>query len=215
MARSNKYASLNFNDIYEKRSATATSPNSSSSQATANHSSKTVISNSRIHGHMLVLSRPTPKPIAIPQSQPGPIQHQAKSLSPTPATSLSSSPADRARPESESDFISLRPQGRTGSSPIISSPSLGSPSSTISPLQSPVSKSDRFVPPHLRPGFKGREEKPGGRGGGGPRYGHSVCFPDPHGEDGRPKSGGGHDSMRTTGGEGKFSDFMNRPGSSG
>lgn len=112
MARSNKYASLNFNDIYEKRSATATSPNSSSSQATANHSSKTVISNSRIHGHMLVLSRPTPKPIAIPQSQPGPIQHQAKSLSPTPATSLSSSPADRVRPESESDFISLRPQGR-------------------------------------------------------------------------------------------------------
>ncbi|XP_019159359.1 PREDICTED: uncharacterized protein LOC109156034 [Ipomoea nil] len=215
MARSNKYASLNFNDIYEKRSATATStsPNSSSSPATANHS-KTVISNSRIHGHMLVLSRPTPKPIAIPQPQPGPIQHQAKakSLSPTPAASLSS-PADRAPPEPESDSISLRPQGRTGSSPIISSPSLASPSSAISPLQSPVSKSDRFVPPHLRPGFKRREEKPGGRGSSGPH--RSVSFPDPHGEDGRPKSVGGHDTMRTTGGEAKFPDFMNRPGSSG
>ncbi|MCD7459227.1 hypothetical protein HAX54_040356 [Datura stramonium] len=196
MARTNKYTSLNFNDIYEKKttsnSATSGRPNSSSSSASSSsfRSPSKIISNSRIHGHMLVLSRPTPKPISIPQPQPLPIQQQPKLQSPT----------DQIR--AESDSISLRPQGRTGSGPTNTLSS--SPVNPPSPLQSPLPKSNRFVPPHLRPGFVGREEKPvpdvakGGQGvrarpevGAGHHHhqGHLGSSPSRYGENGRPKSG--------------------------
>ncbi|KAJ8532136.1 hypothetical protein K7X08_012059 [Anisodus acutangulus] len=91
---------------------------------------------------MLVLSRPNPKPISIPQPQPQPLPIQQQ-------------PPDQIR--AESDSISLRPQGRTGSG---SGPLSSSPVNPPSPLQSPLPKSNRFVPPHLRPGFVGREDKP-------------------------------------------------------
>ncbi|OIT00155.1 PREDICTED: uncharacterized protein LOC109228717 [Nicotiana attenuata] len=218
MARTNKYTSLNFNDIYEKKTTSSSSATSgrphSSSSSSFNGPNKTIISNSRIHGHMLVLSRPTPKPISIPQPQPQPlpIQQQPKLQS----------PPDQSR--AESDSISLRPQGRTGSGPTTTLSS--SPVNPPSPLQSPLPKSNRFVPPHLRPGFVGREEKPvpDGQGvrarpevGPGPHRqgGHLGSSPNRYGENGRPKSGGGYERMRRGFGEADAVDFMNRPSSSG
>lgn len=208
MARSNKYTSLNFNDIYEKKSspsaaAAAANRPYSSSPSSSTSSNKTVISNSRIHGHMLVMSRPTPKPISIPQPQTNPIEQHHKLQSPP------------EKSPSNSDSISLRPQGRTGSGPVISSNTLLSPVKPSSPLQSPLPKSDRFVPPHLRPGFVGREEKlttdfqkGRGRGEFGGRLIHTVP------ENGRPKSGGGYERTGTSR-EGQSVISMNRPSSSG
>ncbi|KAK6120703.1 hypothetical protein DH2020_045555 [Rehmannia glutinosa] len=160
---------------------------------------------------MLVLSRPAPKPISIPQKPEN--KDKASSVS-------STSPTDQAPSDSEPDLISLRPQGRTGSIPVLNTSPLPSP---VSPLPS---KSDRFVPPHLRPGFVGREEKPGselvkaGQGSikvkpelrvhrpgqfQGPGYNGLETI------DGRPKSGGGHEPMR----RGRELADLNRPGSSG
>ncbi|KAF3657698.1 putative optic atrophy 3 protein -like protein [Capsicum annuum] len=196
MARTNKYTSLNFNDIYEKKATnnssikSNSSSSSSSSSLSSSFNNKTIISNSRIHGHMLVLSRPTPKPISIP------IQQQNKCQTSPDQIRAQSNPDPNPKP----DPISLRPQGRTGS---------GS-TTPVSPLQ----KSNRFVPPHLRPGFVGREEKPvpvqGVRGRpeshqGSPRYG----------ENGRPKSGGGYERMRRGFSEADSVNFVNRPSSSG
>ncbi|CAI9784406.1 unnamed protein product [Fraxinus pennsylvanica] len=232
MARSNKYTSLNFNDIYDKKlnnnNNSRTSNNSSaksfsSSGASFANPSKTIISNSRIHGHMLVLSRPSPKPISIPVRQS--IEQQENEDKGSVICSLT--PPDRARSDLEPDLISLRPQGRTGSTPAISSSPLPSPES---PFLSPV-KTNRFVPPHLRPGFVGKQEKPGleivkgvppggfkGRqdlGGHRPGQvqdpGHYGSSPNRFVEDGRPKSGGGYERMRR-GGEPAD---LNRPGSSG
>ncbi|XP_010555858.1 PREDICTED: vegetative cell wall protein gp1 [Tarenaya hassleriana] len=94
----------------------------------------------RPHGRMLVVSRPSPKPLT----------------SPTPTTPPTTDQAP-------SDQISLRPLGRTGPGPspsLLTSP-LRNPevASPVHPVESP--KPDRFVPPHLRPGFVGREAKPG------------------------------------------------------
>ncbi|XP_059284544.1 uncharacterized protein LOC132037913 [Lycium ferocissimum] len=206
MARTNKYTSLNFNDIYEKKTKPTSRPNSSSSSSSSSNN-KTIISNSRIHGHMLVLSRPTPKPISVPQPEPGPIHQQQPNKLQSPLRD------QKTRAEPESDSISLRPQGRTGSGSgqaIVSS----------SPLQSPLQKSSRFVPPHLRPGFVGREEKPvpgqGVRGrpevvGPGPGPGiHQHHHNQGNRENGRPKSGGGYERMNRD-----SVNFMNRPRSSG
>lgn len=216
MARTNKYTSLNFNDIYEKKTASTNSgkPNSSSSSSFDSRS-KTIIANSRIHGHMLVLSRPTPKPISIPQTEPLSIQQQPKLQS----------PSDQIR--AESDSISLRPQGRTASGSTNTLPS--SPGNPTSPLQSPLPKSNRFVPPHLRPGFVGREEKPdvvkGGQGVRGRpevgavhhhhHQGYLGSSPNRYGENGRPKSGGGYERMRRGFSEADSVNFVNRPRSSG
>lgn len=213
MARSNKYTSLNFNGIFEKKLSSNNQPtgNNSSAKSFANQKT-TALSNSRIHGHMLVLSRPAPKPISIPQK---PENKDEGSFVP------STSPPVQVQPDSEPDSISLRPQGRTGTGPLLNS---------SSPLPSPVSpspsKSDRFVPPHLRHGFVGREEKPGSefvKGGpgsskvkpelGGSRpaqfqgtrhYGLETTYQ-------RPKSGGGHEPIR----RGRDLVDLNRLGSSG
>ncbi|KAA8524306.1 hypothetical protein F0562_010729 [Nyssa sinensis] len=213
MARTNKYASLNFNDIYEKKNINPNNkrPSSSSSLPSASssltNSSKTIISNSRIHGNMLVLSRPSPKSIPQPSAF----------LSPPP---LPQPPAIPDQTRFESDSISLRPLGRTGSGPSISL----IPSTSPKPDKElpPSPKLDRFVPPHLRPGFVGREERlvpefqkqPGVRSRefGVHGQGH-FGSPNRHGEDGRPKSGGGYERMRMVG----DSDLMemNRPASSG
>ncbi|KAL3364098.1 hypothetical protein AABB24_013047 [Solanum stoloniferum] len=225
MARTNKYTSLNFNDIYEKKttpnSATSGKSNSSSSSSFDSRN-KTIISNSRIHGHMLVLSRPTPKPISIPQTQTIPIQQQPKLQSP--------SPPDQIRAGAESDSISLRPQGRTGAGPTTTTTLSSSPVNPPSPLQSPLPKSNRFVPPHLRPGFVGREEKPVpdvAKGGQGVRgrpevgawqhhhQGYLGSSPNRYGENGRPKSGGGYERMRRGFSEADSVNFVYRPSSSG
>lgn len=173
---------------------------------------------------MLVLSRPTPKPIAIPQTQPIPIQQQPKLQSPSAPDQI------RAGAGAESDSISLRPQGRTGAGPTTTTSLSSSPVNPPSPLQSPLPKSNRFVPPHLRPGFVGREEKPvpdvakGGQGvrarpevGGGQHYhqGYLGSSPNRYGDNGRPKSGGGYDRMRRGFSEADSVNFVNRPSSSG
>lgn len=96
-----------------------------------------------------------------------------------------------------------------------------------SPLPSPVSplpsKSDRFVPPHLRPGFVGKEEKPGSellKGGfkgkpdfRGPRPSQIQDTGNYRSEtvNGRPKSGGGYEPVI----RGRELSDLNRPVSSG
>ncbi|XP_052178155.1 uncharacterized protein LOC127791959 [Diospyros lotus] len=203
-SRANKYASLNFNDIYDKKKIAGASSASSPSSPLSSPTSRTVLSNSRIHGHMLVLSRPSPKPIAqlSPPLPSSPRQQQRE----RPA-------GIRDQIRSEEDTISLRPLGRTGSPLTLPKPEK---EFSASPCPSPSTKPDRFVPPHLRPGFAGREEKPGfelqkqqgvrSREIGGHR-------PNRLGEDGRPKSGGGYERVRRVG----DSDLMemNRPGSIG
>ncbi|KAH6775382.1 hypothetical protein C2S52_012943 [Perilla frutescens var. hirtella] len=211
MARSNKYTSLNFNGVFEKKLSNnnQSAANSPSSAKSFSNQSKTVLSNSRIHGHMLVLTRPSPKPISIPQKSE--IKEQVSPASPTPSPPP---PSDPIKVGSEPDSISLRPQGRTGSAPVVSSSPLPSP---VSPLPS------KFVPPHLRPGFVGKEERPGpelvksGFKAKPDLRGHrpgQVQDPGNYGPgtlEGRPKSGGGYDPIRR---ERELSD-LNRPGSSG
>lgn len=214
MARTNKYASVNFNDIYEKKVTNNTNSNTrshlSSSASSRTSPNKNLISNSRIHGHMLVLSRPTPKPITVPQkSDPSPKAPAPTTRGETDIKSVKVSDQIVCEP----DLISLRPQGRTGSG----SPIVLSPRNPPSPLGSPVFKSNRFVPPHLRPGFAGQEERPGSeifKGGQGIEKGH-FGSPNRYVEDGRPKSGGGYERMRRNGGEANSGDVLSRPGSSG
>lgn len=61
-------------------------------------------------------------------------------------------------------------------------------------------KTDKFVPPHLRPGFVPREEPVGPELG---RFRENL----------RPKSGGGHERIRRV--AGSEPGFGNRPNSSG
>jgi len=184
----NKYASLNFNDIYQKKNH----PSSSSSSSSLT-SPKTILSNSRIHGNMLVLTRPSPKP--IPQPSP-------------PSTPPPPPPPQQQnqQPPTTPDPISLRPLGRTGLGPILTPSPLTLPKADKDYSPSPSPKSGRFVPPHLRPGFVGREEKPGPQQGVRSRE---------YGENGRPKSGGGYEGVVMRGAGDKDLLEMNRPGSSG
>ncbi|TKY48905.1 proline-rich protein 2 [Spatholobus suberectus] len=168
MAKNNKYASINFNHIYEKSISANTNnphknPSLSPSPSSSSASYSAVSAPNKAHGRILVLTRPTPKPVTPPTPQPpDPIQH------------------NRTRFEPGSDAISLRPLGRTGTgSPLSALPAPNHDKDAPSP-QPP--KTDKFVPPHLRPGFVPREEGPG---------------PDPVRPNGRPKSGGG---MRRGGG---------------
>ncbi|KAL8131389.1 uncharacterized protein LOC141711576 [Apium graveolens] len=190
MARTNKYASLNFNDIYDKRNNSKTTLNNNNNSNASSSINKPKITNSHIHGNMLVLTRPTPKPISQAQAQ--------KQTQPPPP--------DPTRLDSDlsSDSISLRPLGSTGGSG-------GLPRD----LCFVAPKSDKFVPPHLRPGFICKEEKPvvefvkkefnrklgGDQGSNRPKSGG-----------GGGGGGGGYDRMRR-GSAGP--DFVFRPGSSG
>ncbi|EXB54960.1 hypothetical protein L484_010540 [Morus notabilis] len=193
MAKTNKYTSINFNHIYEKtlpaNSTSNSNPNlktPSSSSSSTSFSYSAISSSNKTHGgRMLVLTRPTPKPISIPQPQPqAPVR-------------------DPARAEPGSDLISLRPLGRTGGgSPVVSQ-------EREAPVPVAPPKPDKFVPPHLRPGFVGREERPGPEVTGQRNFGS----PGRYGEERRPKSGGGHERMRK-GGDHSDLATMNRPNSS-
>lgn len=196
MAKNNKYASINFNHIYEKAitSSNTTHPSKNPSPSPSSYSSASysAVSANKPHGRILVLTRPTPKPVTPPASlqQPPPPQPQQQ---PNPTI------PDRPRSEPGSDAISLRPLGRTGAgSPLSSTPAPNHDKDKDLPSPQPP-KSNKFVPPHLRPGFVPREERLG------PEPGRVR-------ENGRPRSGG-HERMRRGGG----SDMGrgNRPNSSG
>ncbi|XP_057461419.1 vegetative cell wall protein gp1-like [Actinidia eriantha] len=179
-SRANKYASLNFNDVYEKKTTNlTTNKHHQPSSSSLSNPNKTILSNSRIHGNMLVLTRPSPKPLSQPPPPP-PQPPQAPIPDPT-------------RSDPDPDPISLRPLGRTGSGPSLVPSPLTLPKSDKEFLPPPSPKTNRFVPPHLRPGFAGREEKPETVQGVRSRNFGS------YGEDGRPKSGGGYERMRIVG----------------
>lgn len=238
MARSNKFSSINFNDIYEKKissssSATPTknhssrpSPSSSYASATSPHNGLAAGSSPYkghlTHGRMLVLTRPASAPAPAPK----PV---AAAALPPPQPDPSPPHPVQNRPEPDSDPISLRPLGRTGAGPSAAplpsspAPALEKDREVSFAVTSP--KPDKFVPPHLRPGFAGREKRPGPdiqkQGGfrGGepvPRQQGYYGSPGRYGEDGRPKSGG-YDAVRT-GGQAdlnRASSFGSRPSSSG
>ncbi|KAL5730552.1 hypothetical protein ACHQM5_003358 [Ranunculus cassubicifolius] len=215
MARSNKYTTINFNDIFEKKSnPNLNNNNKPSSTISPLHSSH------RNHGGMLVLTRPSPKP--KPQS-PKPLLQSPPSDHPDHHHLPHSRSEPEPNPNPSSTTISLRPLGRTGSSSLTtSSPS---PLTTTIAQERPsvVSvKPEPFVPPHLRPGFVKKEEKfeqnvqrnhQGLRsreiGYGQVQYGSQSGY----NENGRPKSGGGYERMRR-GGESDLRE-VNRPSSSG
>lgn len=229
MARANKYSSVNFNHVYDKNLTNNGTPNTannttkqpSSSSSSALYSAisspntyKNHLSSSRSHGRMLVLTRPSPKPVSSVATQP--------TVSPSPQIPSTQQPqvpnSDQARSEPETDQISLRPLGRTGAAPCVSSPVLvPEREKEVAPLVGSP-KPDKFVPPHLRPGFAGREERPGPevfRGKEAIQRPHPPQQQDyfvSAGEYGRPKSGG-YERMKR-GGESDLG-LMNRPRSSG
>ncbi|KAJ7948379.1 putative Proteophosphoglycan-related [Quillaja saponaria] len=194
MAKNNKYTAINFNHIYDKNPHTNStthptknpSPSSSSSPSYSAASYSAISSPNKTHGRMLVLTRPTPKPVTTtPLLSPQPQQQQTKQTHQIP---------DQSQAEPVSDAISLRPLGRTGTGSSLSSPvlNLEREKELAPPLISP--KPNKFVPPHLRPGFVAKEEKPGpevfrSRDSGYRQQGHTGS-PGFYGEEGRPKSGG-------------------------
>ncbi|KAJ9550253.1 hypothetical protein OSB04_014298 [Centaurea solstitialis] len=186
MARANnnnKYTALNFNEIYEQKAKNHRRSSSFSSSSSSNSSSssignKTILSNSRIHGNMLVLSLPSSKPVNTPPlSQPSPRL----------------SPPVQPPVQTGDDDISLRPLGRTGSGPALGQ-------NKGLPVLSP--RSSKFVPPHLRPGFQGKEEKPAVEFRSNLRQGLGC-----DGEEGMMDSGVGFNRSRSIG--------STRPSSSG
>ncbi|XP_022726617.1 uncharacterized protein LOC111282680 [Durio zibethinus] len=207
MARTNKYSSINFNHVLEKNLTSSSSNNSQTHHQNQSSfpSYSSISSHAKTHGRMLVLTRTSPKPISnhpIDSSTP-PKQPQARSALAPDQTPLSNLVDDQ---------ISLRPLGRTGS--VLSVPDQEKEVISVSGS----SKPDRFVPPHLRPGFVGKEEKlqpevflkkEHKHFGSGGRYS----------EDGRPKSSG-YEKIRK-GGESDLNLISrarssgNRPSSSG
>ena len=214
MARANKYASVNFNHVYDKNISNSSSSNNTNNNPSKHPSSTSFYStisspnspnnlykshlpssSPRTHGRMLVLTRPTPKPISTIQTTP---------LTPSPKTPPGH-PAQVQIPvqtgaEPERDRISLRPLGRTGVGSIVSSPVRGQEKQKEVGASLGSPKPDKFVPPHLRPGFAGREERPGpevfrGKEVGQRQQQQFFGSPGRFGEDGRPKSGG-YETMR-------------------
>ncbi|XP_022969241.1 uncharacterized protein LOC111468300 isoform X1 [Cucurbita maxima] len=223
MAKTNKYTSINYNHIYDKdlspnsktgnnpsKNPSSSSSSSSSSFASATYSS--ISSANKSHGRMLVLTRPTPKPISsLPVLSPQP-QSRSPSADPRPV-------ADQTHPQCESDSISLRPLGRTGTGAIAPSPIPNlEKDKEIPPPTVTLHKPEKFVPPHLRAGFVGKEERPvnvgiRSREANQRQYGN-YGSPGRYGEDGRPKSGGANERMNGAG-EADQGEMVNRPRSSG
>ncbi|CAL0322587.1 unnamed protein product [Lupinus luteus] len=207
-----KYTSINFNHIYDKTGTnhntnsnttnnnnTSRNPSLSSSSSSFSSPSYSAVSSQNKHGKILVLTRPTPKPVTAHIHTPSPSPAQTQQVT------------DRTRFEPGPDAISLRPLGRTGTptGSLIPTHVVNNEKDKDLPLISP--KPDKFVPPHLRPGYVRREEGPGPEMVRPRRQGF-VGSPVRYGEGGRPKSGG-HDRMMRGGG----SDIgiLGRPGSSG
>lgn len=141
MARTNKYTSINFNHILEKNR-----PPSSPSSKSSSPSYSSIASNNNNHGRMIVLARPTPKPKPLPVN--------------APSSTLDPQIADQPKSEPLTDQISLRPLGGTGTGLERFSPNEKQKTMEIGSVTVGSPKTGKFVPPHLRPGFVGKEEKP-------------------------------------------------------
>ncbi|CAH2064121.1 unnamed protein product [Thlaspi arvense] len=140
MARANnKYTSINYNHILQKE------PLSSSS------SSPSYSSVARSNGRMLVLTKPSPKPLK-----------STAATTPPPPLSAAPKTPDQAISDPDPNQISLRPLGHTGPGSSLSFPVRSKESEEVAaPAPMSISpKPDRFVPPHLRPGFVRKDEKP-------------------------------------------------------
>lgn len=217
MARTNKYASINFNHVLEKNVTSSSTPNKAKNPqihhqnqpcSFSSYSSISAAANAKTHGRMLVLTRPSPKPISSP-----PLVSQTPPKQPQPTSALAPDQASLFNPAS--DQISLRPLGRTDSGTSISGEEQEKEKGAV--LVSGSSKPNRFVPPHLRPGFVGKEESLGpevfrAREQGQKHFGSAGRS----GEDGRPKSGG-YENMRRGDASliGRPRSSGNRPSSSG
>lgn len=228
-ANNNKYTSINFNHILEKNisstSATTTATGGGKNQPSPSYSSiassihtgsnglyKSHLASTRPHGRMLVLTRPTPKPIstAILPSSPSSLP---SSVSHIPQQPQKEEGPDPKLTEQSSDQISLRPLGRTGQGSETFSPALVQEKDKEVGAGVGSPKPNKFVPPHLRPGFMRKEERPRPEAFKGREPGQRYLGPPGrHGEDGRPKSGGYERMMR--GGETDLG-LIGRPRSSG
>ncbi|KAL1212547.1 hypothetical protein V5N11_036120 [Cardamine amara subsp. amara] len=148
MARANnKYTSINYNHILNKDHPSSSS--SSSSSSSASYSSV-----ARSNGRMLVLTKSSPKPL----------RSTAAATTTTPPLSSAPRIPDQAVSDPDPNQISLRPLGHTGPGSSLSFPARTQEieKEVASPAPMSVSpKPDLFVPPHLRPGFVRKDEKPG------------------------------------------------------
>ncbi|ESQ45001.1 hypothetical protein EUTSA_v10010720mg [Eutrema salsugineum] len=211
MARTNnKYTSINYSQILHKDPPSSPYASSSSSSP-ASYSSV-----ARSNGRMLVLTKPTPKPLRSPS-----VSAAATITTTPPAPRI----PDQAVSDPDPNQISLRPLGHTGPGSSLSFPVRTQEIEKVQevPVHAPAPislspKPDRFVPPHLRPGFVRKDEKPGLDPSRvrdpnpnqrlayqeQPRQGHFR-----HGQTGRPKSGG-YERIRTD-----PRSAGNRPGTSG
>ncbi|CAN0896766.1 hypothetical protein LINGRAHAP2_LOCUS18696 [Linum grandiflorum] len=195
MAKTNKYASINFNNVYEKNLITGSNANGtkhgdgihSTGYLHKNPSSSTTTA--RSNGRMLVLTRTTAKPVT--------------STSP-PLVSPPKPAQDPPRVNFDSDPISLRPLGKTGGGGSLANPPIVVGSTSPKP--------EKFVPPHLRPGFVARQENSKEPGQSPRQYPNQNLGSSPLGNDGRPISGGG---ARRVGGGDPDSGLLNRPRSGG
>lgn len=204
MAAKNKFASVNYNHVYEKTTTTSSSTNpakiqpppssSPSSHSAASYSA--ISSPNKPHGRMLVLTRSTSKPVvasAQPSSSPQSQQHQYQQ----PKQNQQGPDQPKSQPGSDGNEISLRPLGHTGTGSSLSSTVFNCEKDVdVSPLLVSL-KPGKFVPPHLRPGFVPKEEKIRPNAVPSRHQGHSE-LPERYGEDARPKSGG-YEGMRRGG----------------
>jgi hypothetical protein len=109
MAKTNKYASINFNHFYEKTPSTHPNhtannnnkPTKNSSSSSSSSSSYSAISSPKTHGRMLVLTRPTPTPRPTTTTTTPP----PKSPSPQPQPQRSHQIPGQTPSESGSDHI--------------------------------------------------------------------------------------------------------------
>ncbi|CAG7902772.1 unnamed protein product [Brassica rapa] len=183
MARpNNKHTTINYSHILQK-DPSSSSPASYSSVARSN-------------GRMLVLTKPSPKPL------------KSSVTTPPPKT------PDQPISDPDPNQISLRPLGHTGPGSSLSFPARTSEPDKNVAAPAPLSvspKPDRFVPPHLRPGFVRKDEKPG--------LSSSSILGLPHQEQQQPwqvYSGSGHTGRPKSGGYIRSDpEYLGRPRSSG
>ncbi|KAF8101895.1 hypothetical protein N665_0201s0202 [Sinapis alba] len=165
----------------------------------------------RSNGRMLVLTKPSPKPLKSS------VAASTTTALPPPLSAAPKTP-DQAISDPDPNQISLRPLGHTGPASSLSFPAraLDSEKHVAAPAPAPMSVSPKkFVPPHLRPGFVRKDEKPGLDSSRvmdpslrlphqeQPRQGYFG-----YGQTGRPKSGG-YERIRSD------PEYLGRPRSSG